>query len=112
VRNLLENAVRATREDGTVEVSVEGRGVEIRIRVVDDGPGIALAHLPRIFEPYFSTEDSGTGLGLPIARRIVEEHGGTISARNRSPRGLEVSITLPRRLEDDPEPAPPSARVR
>jgi len=49
----------------------------------------------RIFEPYFSTYDTGTGLGLPIARRIVEVHGGTISAANRPGGGLAVHIALP-----------------
>jgi nitrogen fixation/metabolism regulation signal transduction histidine kinase len=98
VRNLLENAIRATRDGGAVDVVVEGRENVLEIRVVDNGGGIAREHLPRIFEPYFSTAASGTGLGLPIARRIVEEHGGDIAARNISPPGLEVVITLPRSL--------------
>jgi signal transduction histidine kinase len=51
--------------------------------------------MSRIFEPYFSTYDSGTGLGLPIARRIVEVHGGSISAVNRPGGGLAVHIDLP-----------------
>jgi signal transduction histidine kinase len=104
VRNLLENAVRATRDGGEVRITVRGRGPEIEIRVEDSGSGIPAAHLPRIFEPYFSTEDSGTGLGLPIAKRIVEEHGGTIAARNNSPRGLEVVVTLPRQPATEGEP--------
>jgi len=96
VRNLLENAVRATQDGGAVQVVVEGSEGTLEIRVSDSGAGIASEHLPRIFEPYFSTEASGTGLGLPIARRIVEEHGGEIAAHNVSPQGLEVVITLPR----------------
>ena len=120
VRNLIENALRASAGGGTVVVRVEGwdgagaapgggrdggpavaaparrRGTgEARIVVLDSGPGIAPALLPRIFDPYFSTHDTGTGLGLPIARRIAEEHGGTIAARNRPEGGLEVAITLP-----------------
>jgi signal transduction histidine kinase len=51
--------------------------------------------LQRIFDPYFSTHDTGTGLGLPITRRIVEEHGGTIAAKNRTGGGLEVVIMIP-----------------
>jgi signal transduction histidine kinase len=66
-----------------------------RIAVLDDGPGVRPENLPRIFDPYFSTHDTGTGLGLPIARRVVEEHGGAITARNRVEGGLEVAITLP-----------------
>ena len=126
VRNLIENALRASAGGGRVVVRVEGRdgggraggdtgaavdgargaedggGVgdgqdrgEARIAVLDSGPGIAPTLLPRIFDPYFSTHDTGTGLGLPIARRIAEEHGGTIAARNRPEGGLEVAITLP-----------------
>jgi signal transduction histidine kinase len=66
-----------------------------RIAVLDSGPGVPPDLLPRIFDPYFSTHDTGTGLGLPIARRIAEEHGGEISAHNRPAGGLEVAITLP-----------------
>jgi two-component system nitrogen regulation sensor histidine kinase NtrY len=99
VRNLLENAVRASGGAGEVVVSLGAGGGAARIAVADRGPGVPADLLPRIFDPYFSTHDSGTGLGLPIARRIVEEHGGTITARNREPSaaggGLEVTITMP-----------------
>jgi two-component system, NtrC family, nitrogen regulation sensor histidine kinase NtrY len=51
--------------------------------------------LPRIFDPYFSTHDTGTGLGLPIARRVAEEHGGSITAANVPGGGLSVEISIP-----------------
>jgi signal transduction histidine kinase len=95
MRNLLENAMRASAGGGRVTVQVERQNGRARIAVQDEGPGVRPENLPRIFDPYFSTHDTGTGLGLPIARRVVEEHGGTITARNRSGRGLEVVITLP-----------------
>lgn len=96
VRNLLENALRASAGGGTVTVRVERQDGLARIAVLDEGPGVRPAeNLPRIFDPYFSTHDTGTGLGLPIARRVAEEHGGNIAARNRAERGLEVVITLP-----------------
>ncbi|HEX5758510.1 MAG TPA: ATP-binding protein, partial [Thermoanaerobaculia bacterium] len=95
VRNLLENALRASAAGGRVSVRVEGDGSEARIVVADTGPGVPPEVLPRIFDPYFSTHDTGTGLGLPIARRIAEEHGGDLTARNRPEGGLEVTITLP-----------------
>ena len=96
VRNLLENALRASAGGGRVTVRVERRETaEARIAVQDDGPGVRPELLGRIFDPYFSTHDTGTGLGLPIARRIAEEHGGAITARNRPEGGLEVAITLP-----------------
>ncbi len=114
VRNLLENAVRAAvaaREvatapgggapepppAGRVELALDAvaEAREARLSVSDNGPGVPPELLPRIFDPYFSTHDTGTGLGLPIARRIVEEHGGSITARNRPHGGLEVEIRIP-----------------
>lgn len=98
VRNLLENALRASAGGGRVTVRVErvdGISGMARIAVLDEGPGVRPENLPRIFDPYFSTHDTGTGLGLPIARRVAEEHGGSITARNRAEGGLEVVITLP-----------------
>ena len=98
VRNLLENALRASAGGGRVTVKVErddGLVGLARISVLDEGPGVRPETLPRIFDPYFSTHETGTGLGLPIARRVAEEHGGSITARNRAERGLEVVITLP-----------------
>ena len=64
------------------------------VRVSDNGPGVEPALVHRIFDPYFSTHDSGTGLGLPIARRIAEEHGGDVTARNRVEGGLVVELSL------------------
>jgi signal transduction histidine kinase len=96
VRNLLENALRAAvAGGGEVLVRVDRENGTARIAVEDNGPGVRPENLPRIFDPYFSTHDTGTGLGLPIARRVVEEHGGHIAARNREGGGLEVVITLP-----------------
>ena len=99
VRNLIENAIRVSAGGGKVTLRLEAEGSRARISVLDEGPGVAPELLPRIFDPYFSTHDAGTGLGLPIARRIAEEHGGEIAARNRTEaegrRGLEVAITLP-----------------
>ncbi|HTQ79687.1 MAG TPA: ATP-binding protein, partial [Thermoanaerobaculia bacterium] len=95
VRNLLENALRASAGGGRVVVRIERQNGSARIEVADRGPGVRPELLGRIFDPYFSTHATGTGLGLPIARRIVEEHGGTITARNRAHGGLAVVITLP-----------------
>jgi two-component system nitrogen regulation sensor histidine kinase NtrY len=97
VRNLLENALRAngTRGKPPVELTVAEDDNHVIIRVADRGPGVPADSLARIFEPYFSTHDTGTGLGLPITRRIVEEHAGSIEARNRPGGGLEVAITMP-----------------
>jgi two-component system nitrogen regulation sensor histidine kinase NtrY len=95
LRNLIENALRAVAAGGTVAVRLERAGDEALLQVDDDGPGVPEEDLDRIFEPYFSTHDTGTGLGLPIARRVVEEHGGRIAARNVPGGGLRVVLRLP-----------------
>jgi len=95
VRNLIENAVRASASAGRVEVGVSRDEGGARIRVSDAGPGVEPELLGRILEPYFSTQSGGTGLGLPIARRVAEEHGGSLSLRNRPQGGLEVTVTIP-----------------
>ncbi len=123
VRNLIENALRASAGGGQVVVRVErdagggggaGEGAgdggpAARIAVLDSGPGVPPELLPRIFDPYFSTHDTGTGLGLPIARRIAEEHGGGIAARNRPEGGLEAVITIPCEPGAPAESAPAGA---
>jgi signal transduction histidine kinase len=95
VRNLIENALRVSPDGAPVDVGLETTEGAAVIRVADRGPGVQPELLGKIFDPYFSTHDTGTGLGLPIARRIAESHGGSMRARNREGGGLEVSIRLP-----------------
>jgi nitrogen fixation/metabolism regulation signal transduction histidine kinase len=94
--NLLDNARAAAGAAGTVVVRVgptpEGGAF---LEVEDDGPGIAAADRERIFEPYFTTKGAGTGLGLPIARRIAEEHGGRLEVASAPGRGARFRLTLP-----------------
>lgn len=95
IRNLIENALRANSGQGRIELEVQGSAEEVTVSVSDRGPGVEAGNLERIFEPYFSTHESGTGLGLAITRRIIEEHGGHIEARNRPQGGLIVIMHLP-----------------
>jgi len=95
IRNLIENALRASPAGSEVWVELKRENSKARIEVADRGPGVPADMLEKIFEPYFSTHDHGTGLGLPIARRIVTEHGGTLGARNRPGGGLAACIELP-----------------
>jgi signal transduction histidine kinase len=95
LRNLLENAIRASAGDGKVLITARRDGETAEISVADRGPGVPPEMLARIFEPYFSTQVGGTGLGLSIARRVAEEHGGSIGARNLAAGGLEVTIRIP-----------------
>ena len=92
--NLLKNALEASEGSS---VTLEGRRFRKRaeIRVLDTGPGISTADFPRIFEPFFSTKDKGLGIGLYLARKIIEAHGGRIEARSREGRGTEFHIQIP-----------------
>jgi two-component system nitrogen regulation sensor histidine kinase NtrY len=67
----------------------------VRLTVADNGEGIPAADRNRIFEPYFSTKEGGTGLGLPIVKRIIEDHNGFIRATANEPKGVKMVIELP-----------------
>jgi signal transduction histidine kinase len=94
VLNLVLNAVKATDGGGTIalEARPDAGGVSVTVR--DTGVGIAAADLPRIFDENFSTRQGG-GLGLPIARRIVEQHGGAIRVESTEGRGTTFTVWLP-----------------
>lgn len=98
--NVLTNAYQAVEASGDrtplVAMTVEQTGADahIRIRVRDTGPGIAAEDLPHVFDPYFTTRRTGTGLGLPIARAIVDGLGGTIGMDSASGQGTTVTIEL------------------
>jgi two-component system sensor histidine kinase CpxA len=99
--NLLRNAM-VHSDGGGVQVRVEVPVAdEVRVRVLDSGPGIPEAHIDRVFEPFYrvdearSRDSGGHGLGLAIAASAVRRHGGRIEARNRSEGGLEMAVTLP-----------------
>ena len=95
---LLVNAGEAMRGgEGSIHMAAEHRGDEVDIRIADTGPGIPGSVLPHIFEPFYTTkaETQGTGLGLAVARSIVEQHGGSLSAANRAQGGAEFLIRLP-----------------
>ena len=70
----------------------------LRITVHDNGPGLSAEQRDRIFEPFYTTRPTGTGLGMAIARRIVEAHGGIIAAGNGPGGGAEIILTLPRSI--------------
>jgi PAS domain S-box-containing protein len=95
--NLVDNAVRLSPQGATVELMARaaeaGRWVEID--VLDRGPGIAAEDLPHVFEPFFSRREGGTGVGLALVRRLVEDHGGTIAVVNRGGGGARFTVRLP-----------------
>ena len=102
--NVVRNALRYTKPGTPVAVSVSLNGDTpplAEIRIADDGPGVPLEALPRLFEPFFRVSGArdrstgGTGLGLAISQKVTKLYGGTIEARNREGGGLEVKIVLP-----------------
>jgi len=101
MHNLIRNAIEALEgtSDGRIDVHVSGAeidGVEvIQIKVEDNGPGFNMSAVNQIFDPYVTTKPKGTGLGLAIVKKLVEEHVGSIRAKNRNDGGAMISVRLP-----------------
>jgi signal transduction histidine kinase len=101
LHNLLENAVAYTHKGGTINVAAITRGDWVEVSVSDTGEGIPAEDLPHIFERFYRVDKSraratgGSGLGLTIAKRLVEAHGGTITAQSELGKGSRFSFTLP-----------------
>ncbi len=95
--NLIVNAIQAMRYGGPVEISVSALADELSIAIHDRGPGIAASELPHLFEPFYTTKDTGegTGLGLSIAYGIVQEHGGRLEVQSEVGHGATFTVFLP-----------------
>src|SRR6202158_635978 len=96
--NLLLNAVQATEGEGTVQVEIGSRENYAIVLVSDTGRGIPPQHLAIIFRPFYTTNGNGTGLGLSLARRIVEEHHGHIEVPSVEGKGSQFEVLLPFQL--------------
>ncbi len=110
--NLIENAIHASRCEGDcVEVSAQAEGGSVLIAVRDSGCGIPAENLERVFTPFFSSRPSGSGLGLPLAVKIIGLHGGSVNVRSKPDRGTIFTITLPQaRHEQDVQSERPLTR--
>ncbi len=95
ILNLIQNSEAATPKGGTMSIGASSVNEEIHIQVSDTGSGIAEEHLGKIFEPYFTTKQNGTGLGLTLTYKIIKEHGGDISVASRVNQGTTFTISLP-----------------
>jgi signal transduction histidine kinase len=103
VANLVDNALKFCPSGSTVTLAAEGRDGRVEVSVADDGPGIAAADLPQLFDRFYqsrstvvpATADGGRGLGLAIVKRIVELHGGEVAVHSAPGRGTRVVMTLP-----------------
>jgi two-component system sensor histidine kinase HydH len=94
--NLMKNALQSMPEGGNLHVTANASGKNVIITVSDSGQGIRSEDLPRIFEPFFTTKARGTGLGLALCKKIVEEHKGEIRVESVPGKGTSVSIIIPR----------------
>lgn len=94
--NILQNAVEAMLDGGVITIQISNPNNEsIKFRFIDQGYGIPKERIKKIGEPFFSTKEKGTGLGLMITQKIVQEHGGTISIESKVNQGTVVEVTLP-----------------
>ena len=94
--NVMKNSLEATDRGGMLGVRTELSDAHFLVSFQDNGSGMSVAEMGRAFEPYFTTKQSGTGLGLLVVRRIVREHGGEIQLESREGKGTTVRILLPR----------------
>ena len=93
--NLIKNAQAAMPNGGLLTIATQTSDNEIRISLCDTGAGINEENLKKIFEPYFTTRDNGTGLGLTMVFKIIREHRGEISVESREGGGTDFEIILP-----------------
>ncbi len=93
--NLGKNAIEAMHGEGTLRIEVSNSSGPVEIRFDDDGPGIDPDKIGRIFEPFYTTKESGVGMGLAVCLRIITAHNGTIMATSREGGGCSIKVLLP-----------------
>jgi hypothetical protein len=93
--NILMNAVEAMPDGGQLDVQIESTNESIKIYIIDTGKGIKQEVLQNIYDPFFTTKPSGTGVGLSVSFKVIEEHGGTIDATSEQGKSTTMLLTLP-----------------
>jgi signal transduction histidine kinase len=93
--NVIKNSLEAMKRPGILHIRTDMDGTHVLVSFTDTGGGISAENLSHVFEPYFTTKSSGTGLGLLIVRRIVREHGGELLIQSNEGKGLALTIRLP-----------------
>jgi signal transduction histidine kinase len=98
LRNLIDNAWQAigSREGGVVTIAVKETAEEIRIIVQDNGRGMSQQTLAKLFQPFYTEREGGSGIGTVIVKRVIEGHGGTVNVESAQGRGTQFILTLPR----------------
>ncbi|MEW5976342.1 MAG: ATP-binding protein [Acidobacteriota bacterium] len=99
ILNLAINAIQAMTDGGEIILSARTKNSSILIQVKDQGCGISPEDVDKVFNPFFTTKENGTGLGLSMAHQIVSQHGGILSAERNPDKGMTFSVLLPRRQE-------------
>ena len=100
IYNIISNALQAMDENGIITVSEHGETDEVRLVFHDNGPGFTPEVMDRVLDPFFTTKDNGTGLGLPIVNTIISSHGGRLELANHPKGGALITVYLPRLHED------------
>ena len=93
--NILQNGIEAIGSDGTIRIETSQENSLVIIEIFDTGSGISQEHINRIFTPFFTTKEEGSGLGLAFAHRIIQDHGGSISVKSAEGEGTTFRISLP-----------------
>jgi len=93
--NLLKNALDAMPDGGRLTILSKSENSHAKVSIVDSGSGIPPEMISRIFDPFYTTKEKGTGLGLAVCRKIIEEHGGKISIKSEEGKGTEITFILP-----------------
>ena len=94
--NILKNALEAMPDGGLISMSLTSDDNTVAVRIADSGEGMSVERLAHLFEPYRTTKERGTGLGLMVTKRIVSDHGGTIDVESEVGRGTAFTVRLPR----------------
>lgn len=93
--NIILNAIEAMPMGGTLSITIDSSDEAVRLKIADSGRGIGEEEAKKIFEPFYTTKTQGLGLGMPYAKKIIEQHGGTISLSSTVGEGTTISISLP-----------------
>jgi len=105
--NLILNAIEAMPEGGTLNIAIDQTDETLRLEITDTGRGIVDEEAKKIFEPFYTTKAQGLGLGMPYAKKIIDQHSGALSLNSRPGEGTTISITLPaapKEVENAPAP--------